>query len=287
MFTPTPPLFRAEAVRSLSSPDSLDALLKVTRPSGWLVVAGVGLLSVLLLAWSWMGALPVRVTLPGLLISTQAIAVVTAQQSGQVQSVQAQTGVEVSAGAPVMQWQDRRKEGTVSSDDLHTLTAPVAGKWVNVVVKTGQFVERGTPVGWLEPQSPPDTPPHQQTMVLVLAPLSLGQALQSGLPAQVRCTQQGTSTQTQAASTVWQARIDRLAAYPVPQHQIGLHTGHEALGQMLNSDPAVRPMWLRWEATADQPQTFPVKSGQWCEVSITLSAERPIAKLLPFLARRT
>jgi hypothetical protein len=68
---------------------------------------------------------------------------------------------------------------------------------------------------------------------------------------------------------------------------MALHTGHEALGQMLNSDPAVRPMWLRWDVTADPQAGIPLQSGQWCEASITLSAERPIAKLLPFLARRT
>lgn len=282
MFTPSPPLFRPEAVRSLSSPDNLDVLLKVTRPSGWLVVGAVGLLSVLLLMWSWMGVLPVRVTLSGVVVSTQPIIVVTAQQQGQVQSVQAQTGFEVQSGEPVMQLQTT---DDTQEKSKNILLAPVAGKWLNVGVTTGQWVGAGTAVAWLEPQAPADTPPQQQTALLVLAPLSLAQELKPELPAQVRCVQ-GTSTQMSRA-VVWQARIERVAGYPVPQHQISVHTGHEALGQMLNSDPAVRPIWLRWDVPADQKPHPPAHSGQLCEISITLSAERPIAKLLPFLARRT
>jgi hypothetical protein len=282
MFTPSPPLFRPEAVRSLSSPDNLDALLKVTRPSGWLVVGAVGLLSVLLLMWSWMGALPVRVTLPGLLVSTQPMIVVTAQQAGQVQSVQAKTGFEVQAGEPVMQLQTINDTQAKSNS---VLLAPVAGKWLNVGVTIGQSVGAGTAVAWLEPQAPAEIPPQQQTALLVLAPLSLAQELKPELPAQVRCVQ-GTSTSMNGAM-LWQARIERVVGYPVPQHQISVHTGHEALGQMLNSDPAVRPIWLRWDVPTDQKLRPPSNSGQVCEISITLSAERPIAKLLPFLARRT
>jgi HlyD family secretion protein len=61
-------LFRAAALKQLTSPDDLDRMVRVTRPIGWVAGLIMAVLLVALLGWSILGQLPSRVPGQGLLL---------------------------------------------------------------------------------------------------------------------------------------------------------------------------------------------------------------------------
>ena len=61
-------LFRAAALKRLTTLDDLDQLVGVTRPVGWLAGAALGAIIVAVLVWSVLGELPSRVVGSGLVL---------------------------------------------------------------------------------------------------------------------------------------------------------------------------------------------------------------------------
>ena len=63
-------VFRKVALDRLSSPEQLDQLVKITTPSGWLALAALIILLVMLLVWAVFGTVPSQVSGPAILIQT-------------------------------------------------------------------------------------------------------------------------------------------------------------------------------------------------------------------------
>jgi len=63
-----PQLFRKAALDKLASPEQLDQLMQVTSPRGWIALATVGGILLLVLVWSIYGSIPTRVEGQGILI---------------------------------------------------------------------------------------------------------------------------------------------------------------------------------------------------------------------------
>jgi HlyD family secretion protein len=80
-------LYREAALRKAASPDQLDRLVRVTRPTGWLALLAVGAVIGASVAWGVYGTVPTRVDGSGILFGT----------SGAVVDVQARVGGRVVA----------------------------------------------------------------------------------------------------------------------------------------------------------------------------------------------
>lgn len=66
--TPRTPPFRAAALERLSSPERLDTLLRVVRPSAWIPLATLLGLAVATTAWAFLGRIPVTAQGRGVLV---------------------------------------------------------------------------------------------------------------------------------------------------------------------------------------------------------------------------
>jgi HlyD family secretion protein len=62
------PLFRESALQSLSSPEQLDQLIKITRPRSWIALSTIGFILLATLIWSVFGTLPTNLKGAGLII---------------------------------------------------------------------------------------------------------------------------------------------------------------------------------------------------------------------------
>lgn len=62
------PLFRETALQTLSSPEQLDQLIKITPPRAWLVLGTLGFILGVALLWSVFGALPSTLSGQGIII---------------------------------------------------------------------------------------------------------------------------------------------------------------------------------------------------------------------------
>jgi HlyD family secretion protein len=78
-------LYREAALRKAASPDQLDRLVRVTRPTGWLALIAVGTVIAATVAWGVYGTVPTRVDGSGILFGS----------SGAVVDVQARVGGRV------------------------------------------------------------------------------------------------------------------------------------------------------------------------------------------------
>jgi NHLM bacteriocin system secretion protein len=61
-------LFRKTAMQTLSSPEQLDQLLKITRPRAWIALGAIGVVLGAALLWSIFGSLPTTVAGQGIII---------------------------------------------------------------------------------------------------------------------------------------------------------------------------------------------------------------------------
>ena len=81
------PMFREAAMQTLSSPEQLNQLVKITRPYSWIALAAAGLAIVVALIWSIFGRLPTMVTGDGILIRKGGTFSIVSQGSGVVTDI--------------------------------------------------------------------------------------------------------------------------------------------------------------------------------------------------------
>jgi HlyD family secretion protein len=95
------PLFRKQVLDKLASPEQLNALLAVSDPKAWLMLAACACLVGTALAWGALGSVPNRVQASGILIHSAGLADVVALASGQVTSLAVDAGDQVRQGEVV------------------------------------------------------------------------------------------------------------------------------------------------------------------------------------------
>ncbi len=88
-------LFRKKSLEKLNSPESLDSLLTITKPGGWLAVLMGGVIVLAALAWSIWGNIQMTVSGGGILIYRGGVIDVVSIGSGQI------TDITVSPGSKV------------------------------------------------------------------------------------------------------------------------------------------------------------------------------------------
>lgn len=94
------PLFREAAMQSLSSPDQLNQLVKVTQPYSWIALTAAGLAIAVALVWSIFGRLPTVVSGEGILIRKGGTFNIVSQGSGVVTEI-----ADLEPGKPVVRGQ--------------------------------------------------------------------------------------------------------------------------------------------------------------------------------------
>jgi HlyD family secretion protein len=94
-------LFRKAAIDKLASPEQLDVAMQVTSPLGWLALAATGVVLFVIVVWSVVGSLSVRVDGRGILLRGSAILDVISEGTGRLREIQVKPGDRVTAGQVV------------------------------------------------------------------------------------------------------------------------------------------------------------------------------------------
>lgn len=94
-------LFRKSALEKLSSPEQLDVMMQVTSPTGWIALAGTGMILVFVIVWSLVGQIGIRVDGQGLLIRGGAVFDVTSGAQGRLNEVLVKPGDRIQEGQVV------------------------------------------------------------------------------------------------------------------------------------------------------------------------------------------
>ena len=94
-------VFRKVSLERLSSPEQLDQLLQVTRPSGWLALGSLGCVLAAALVWGFLGTIPTEVRGQGMLLRRGGVSDLVAATSGQVEAILVSVGDTVTEGQVV------------------------------------------------------------------------------------------------------------------------------------------------------------------------------------------
>lgn len=95
-------IFRKSALEKLSSPERLDALMQVTRPTGWFALVAVFAIMGLILLWSVYGRIPTKVEGRGLLLSRGGLVTVVSPHGGVVSAIEVSVGDTLTSGQRVL-----------------------------------------------------------------------------------------------------------------------------------------------------------------------------------------
>jgi HlyD family secretion protein len=91
-------IFREKALERLSSPESLDQLMRIAPARDWLWLVALGFLIAIAVAWSAVGRLPTAVSGRGILIHPRRIVYSQAIATGQLQTLNVKPGDAIKKG---------------------------------------------------------------------------------------------------------------------------------------------------------------------------------------------
>lgn len=91
-------LFRKKALAKLASPEQLDTLMQVTEPRGWLALAGLGLVLLAAVVWSFVGHINIKVDGMGILLRGESVQAVTADTDGRLTRITVRVGDHLERG---------------------------------------------------------------------------------------------------------------------------------------------------------------------------------------------
>jgi HlyD family secretion protein len=80
-------LFRKAALERLASPERLDEMMQVTSPTAWLALLGVGAILAIVIVWSVLGSISIKVHGRGILIRGEAVLDVTSGAYGRLAEI--------------------------------------------------------------------------------------------------------------------------------------------------------------------------------------------------------
>src|ERR1700691_3430163 len=98
MAQPDRKLFRAEAMKHLSSPENLEQLMPVAGPKDWFMMAVAVTLLVLFGIWCVAGQVPTIVTGRGVILRPRQMMQVQASASGRILTLRVHSGDHISEG---------------------------------------------------------------------------------------------------------------------------------------------------------------------------------------------
>lgn len=94
-------LYRKVALDRLSSPEQLDRLMTITRPTGWLALLGIAVVVISALIWGIWGSIPTKIYGEGILIRGGGIHHIVPLHSGHLTDIRIEEGDTIKKGQVV------------------------------------------------------------------------------------------------------------------------------------------------------------------------------------------
>jgi HlyD family secretion protein len=80
-------LFRKAALERLASPERLDVMMQVTSPTAWIALIALGMILLMVIVWSVLGSISIKVSGRGILIRGEAVLDVTSGAYGRLAEI--------------------------------------------------------------------------------------------------------------------------------------------------------------------------------------------------------
>jgi hypothetical protein len=264
------PGIRTRAAATLSSPEQLDTVVRVTRPRSWIALGAVGLVLVMFVVWTLVGT--VQTTFPGagvLLTQFGTFNTVT-PQAGQVVSVSVSQGDAVKAG---------ERLATVETEngpiDVKALNG---GHIVEMLAYPSDRLEAGAPIATIQPDD-------QKLSSYIFVPVAGRQPIKKGMPVQI-----SVSTVPSEQYGLLLGTVEKVGSYPATRAGVdALLNNSDITSIVLGGGPVIQvqialtkaptPSGYAW-TSGDGPPT-PLSAGTLVNASVITAVQHPISLLFP------
>lgn len=288
-------IFREGVREKLASPDHLDELMHLTRPTDWLALASIAALLLALVVWSVVGTVPVTRDGNGILLREGGVRTVLAGSAGQIKDVlvddreldrdgNAIVGDAVTEDQAVATLQVRHVSDGVLSQHVVNATTPYSGQVVDVLVSPGDVVRADDPILRVESADP-------NLHCEVLVPLAVAKQVRPGMAAEVSPNY----LKREVYGFIW-GEVTHVAKYSTDTASINRLVGDPELTRyLMGNDPTAAPARLtvkllpgdvrstyRWSTGRGSSQLL--SAGTTCQVRIVLSTTHPIELFFPSAA---
>ncbi len=248
-----------------SGPESLDGVLSTTRPRGWLALATIAAVVLIVLIWSIVATIPQQITVPAAVSVDAVRTTVVSPVAGQV-TVPVSTGDSVTAGKEIA----TVKPFDGGSDVV--IEAPIDGTIGPIEVTDGQGVEPGTEITAVVRDLTQDA----GIVVVTYLPPSQAELFNAGDDVDVIISDIATSRQYSVP-----AEVSSVAVTPSNEAAVATETGSQEFASQLaqqGGGVVYRVALTLSAASGDKPQTD-VQAGEIVQIVNTYAQPHPIELL--------
>ncbi|MFF7313995.1 HlyD family efflux transporter periplasmic adaptor subunit [Streptomyces sp. NPDC008137] len=266
--------FRQQALAKLQSPEELDLPVRFARPQGWLVLSVTVVAMAAASVWAVTGSVASTVSAPAILTHGQGSYLLQSPVAGQVTSVLAKQGEQVTANSPVLKVRTAKGEVVVRALD--------AGRVSGLAATVGQIIQTGANVAAVEKVA------HSEDALYATVYVPAENAASIPDDAEVDLTVQSVPTQEYGVLRGHVKSVDRAAQSP---QQISAFLGDSQLGEQFTKKGRPVAVTVRLDkssgtksgykwSSADGPP-YKLSSMTMASGSIRLTDQRPVDWLLP------
>jgi HlyD family secretion protein len=272
-------MFRAKALKRISSPEQLDSVVRAALPLQWLAL--IVLLAVVsaAVAWASIATVPTTVQAHGIYIPVGGLHPADTPAAGFITKLPAlAVGNEVKAGEPLAIVTTPVARGASSPPLTYDVVAPLDGVVVDVYHLSGTYQTPGRTVGLVEPGGP-----GRPLVVYSYVSDAKASALHPGVAAQV--TFGGVGSDYGYAEGV----VSSVSQYPVDAESVQSVTANislvkavQALGPakevIVTLTPSSTPSGLTWARGEGPPGMLP--PGLPIDVQFIVGSHHPISYVI-------
>lgn len=266
-------LYRKSSIEKLSNPEQLDKTIKITSPLSWLALVGVLIIVVATIVWAFTGTLASTTSLNGVVVSSQSIGTIYADEFGTVEKVQKKVGDKVKTGDVIFEIETA--EGIhkkISAREDGIITAILAD--VTSKIYVGAEIVRYTPAN------------IKNQIVVCYVPVSTAELLNEDM----KVSLYPTALDSQKYGHM-EATIKEIGEYTVATSNMWYVLGTDNLvaEQFLDNGPVVSVVCeiktdkstksgFYW--TNDNGGNLTISNGTYISAKVVVSEEKPITKLV-------
>ena len=288
---PPPPMPDERTKRSgrngpnLASPEDLDQLIAVVRPSNWMLLGALFVPLLAVAVWGFAGRVETTVTAPGIVLDG-AIHDAAATGTGVVARVAVAPGQTVELDAVLVELDLRARDVAADRGGVRTaaVRSPCPGRVLELLTEPGRLATAGQPVVRLSCPAPNGQP------LQVVFYVAGGDGKRVGVGMAVRVAPASVQVEEYGYLV---GEVVRAAAYPSTREAMLLTLKHEQLVAELGgaglpfeivaeltADPRA-PSGYRWTSGLGPAQA--IGTGTTATVQVTVASRRPAELVLPML----
>lgn len=272
-------LFREEALKEITSPESLDQVIKITSRRTHLLVLGFLIILITGVVWGEFGSIPVMVEGNGIIMPEGGVHYVLSAHEGTLRTIEVGEGHYVNKNEVLGELEFIDENGVVTITNIVT---EINGRISEIRALQGDYVNQKEKI--ISVVASEDE--KQILSAIILVPAAYGKIITPGMTVQV----DPFDVNKEAYGYV-KGVVESISLYPVSQQRLLELLGTESLVSMLSEGKAVLEMEIQlissektisgYEWSTPKGPPFKIYEGTLCKANVLVETKKPLQLIFP------